>query len=153
MQSKMFPRAAGRGDSKCKRWNTPHSKRFARFGTRFLTREAFGVRAYSAAFVAARRSRHPAFCDCIHIALHRKFRVMSRTTLATILLVTTCLLSVSKAAETNAITHDTVLGAEQLIGLDLSSKKIDMLLPGLRNQLRDFETIRKIPLSNAIPPA
>src|SRR5436190_5098762 len=78
---------------------------------------------------------------------------MSRTILATILLAAPCLLSVSRAAETNAITHDAVIGAEQLIGLDFSSKKIDMLLPGLHNQLRDFETIRKMPLSNSIPPA
>jgi Asp-tRNA(Asn)/Glu-tRNA(Gln) amidotransferase A subunit family amidase len=93
------------------------------------------------------------FLDCVEGSVHRKFRVMSRSELTTFFPVLCCFLFAAKGAETNSITHDAVLGAEKVVGLDFSDKKIDMLLPGLRNHLRDFETIRKIPLSNAIPPA
>jgi hypothetical protein len=62
-------------------------------------------------------------------------------------------LSTSSGAETNTINHDAVVGAEKLIGLNFSSNKIEMLLPGLRDQLGKFEALRRVPLSNAIPPA
>jgi len=62
-------------------------------------------------------------------------------------------LSTSSGAETNTITHDAAAGAEKLIGLNFSSNKIEMLLPGLRDQLNKFEALRRFPLSNAIPPA
>jgi Asp-tRNA(Asn)/Glu-tRNA(Gln) amidotransferase A subunit family amidase len=55
--------------------------------------------------------------------------------------------------DTNAISRQTVSDAERLIGLDFSDAKIDMMLPGLRNQLNDFEAMRKFPLSNSVPPA
>src|SRR5436190_4495153 len=54
---------------------------------------------------------------------------------------------------TNAITRETVAEAEKLIGLDLSESKMDMLVGGLKNQLTDFEAMRKFPLSNSVPPA
>ncbi len=54
---------------------------------------------------------------------------------------------------TNTITREAVADAEKLIGLDFSDDKNDMLLPGLRDQLKSFETIRKFPLSNSIPSA
>lgn len=54
---------------------------------------------------------------------------------------------------TNTITRETVSEAEKLIGLDFSDAKIDMMLPGLRDQLRDYEAIRKFPLSNSVIPA
>ena len=54
---------------------------------------------------------------------------------------------------TNPITREMVVSAEKLIGLDFSDKKIEMMLPGLRSQLEDFEVIHHFPLSNAIPPA
>ena len=62
-------------------------------------------------------------------------------------------LSTSSGAETNTINHDAVVGAEKLIGMNFSSNKIEMLLPGLRDQLGKFEALRRFPLSNAIPPA
>src|SRR6266478_7998461 len=54
---------------------------------------------------------------------------------------------------TNPITREAVMGAEKLIGLDFSDPKIDMMLPGLKEQLTNFEAIRKFPLSNSVPPA
>jgi Asp-tRNA(Asn)/Glu-tRNA(Gln) amidotransferase A subunit family amidase len=54
---------------------------------------------------------------------------------------------------TNPITRDTVSEAEKLIGLDFSESKLDMMVPGLREQLRDYEALRKFPLSNSVPPA
>lgn len=68
----------------------------------------------------------------------------------------TCL-AVATAAHcqtnTNAITHETVVEAEKLLGLDFSDAKIDMMLPGLKNQLGDYEAMRKFPLSNSVLPA
>src|SRR4051812_7454192 len=54
---------------------------------------------------------------------------------------------------TNTITRETVSEAEKLIGLDFSDTKIEMMLPGLKEQLRDFQALRKFPLSNSVPPA
>jgi Asp-tRNA(Asn)/Glu-tRNA(Gln) amidotransferase A subunit family amidase len=54
---------------------------------------------------------------------------------------------------TNTITRETVAEAEKLIGLDFSDSKIDMMVSGLKNQLGDFEAMRKFPLSNSVPPA
>jgi Asp-tRNA(Asn)/Glu-tRNA(Gln) amidotransferase A subunit family amidase len=54
---------------------------------------------------------------------------------------------------TNTITRETVAEAEKLIGLDFSDSKMEMLVSGLKNQLTDFEAMRKFPLSNSVPPA
>ncbi|HVV01202.1 MAG TPA: amidase [Verrucomicrobiae bacterium] len=43
--------------------------------------------------------------------------------------------------------------AEKLFGLDFSDPKLDMMLPGLRAQLRDYLALRKFPLSNSVFPA
>jgi Asp-tRNA(Asn)/Glu-tRNA(Gln) amidotransferase A subunit family amidase len=51
------------------------------------------------------------------------------------------------------LTRADVSSAEKLIGLDFSDEKIDMMLSGLKEQLANFETIRKFPLSNSVPPA
>jgi Asp-tRNA(Asn)/Glu-tRNA(Gln) amidotransferase A subunit family amidase len=57
-------------------------------------------------------------------------------------------------AQTNApITTNDVRGAEQLIGLDFSDQKLDLMLPGLREELKDYENLRKLSLSNSVPPA
>src|SRR6266404_1820745 len=55
--------------------------------------------------------------------------------------------------ETNRFAREAISEAEKLIGLEFPEPKIDMMLPGLRDQLRDFEAIRKFPLSNSVPPA
>jgi Asp-tRNA(Asn)/Glu-tRNA(Gln) amidotransferase A subunit family amidase len=54
---------------------------------------------------------------------------------------------------TNRINAEAALAAERLLGLDFSDQKVQMLLPGLRNQLRRFEGLRSCPLSNSVPPA
>lgn len=51
---------------------------------------------------------------------------------------------------TNTITREAVADAEKLIGLDFSDAKIDLMLNGLREQLKDFEAMRKFPLSNSV---
>lgn len=51
------------------------------------------------------------------------------------------------------LTAADVWSAEKLIGLEFSDAKIEMLLPGLREQARTFEALRAFPLSNGIPPA
>jgi Asp-tRNA(Asn)/Glu-tRNA(Gln) amidotransferase A subunit family amidase len=54
---------------------------------------------------------------------------------------------------TNTITGETVAEAEKLLGLDFSDSKIGMMVSGLKNQLSDFEAMRKFPLSNSVLPA
>src|SRR5258708_2592740 len=54
---------------------------------------------------------------------------------------------------TNAITREMLEQAEKLVGLNFSDKQNDLLLRGLREQLRTYEDIRKFPLSNSIPSA
>src|SRR5580692_9633765 len=51
---------------------------------------------------------------------------------------------------TNAITTEDVIIAEKLFGLDLPEDKLQMMLPGLRAQLRDYAVIRKIGVSNSV---
>src|SRR5438132_11906301 len=53
----------------------------------------------------------------------------------------------------NSIPREAVLGAEKLNRLDFSDEKIDMLLPGLKDQADTFEALRKFPLSSEVPPA
>jgi len=55
--------------------------------------------------------------------------------------------------ETNRFSRDGINEAEKLIGLEFSESKMDMMLPGLREQLRDFQAMRKFALSNSVPPA
>ena len=59
----------------------------------------------------------------------------------------------SFAADSNPITREDVQAAETLLGLEFSDAKDDMMLPGLKEQLDNFNTIRKFPLSNSVPPA
>src|SRR4051812_45419407 len=70
-----------------------------------------------------------------------------------IIIVFLALASAPCLADTKGITPQTVREAERLIGLDFSDAKIEMMLPGLKGQLEDFEAIHKFPLSNSIPPA
>jgi Asp-tRNA(Asn)/Glu-tRNA(Gln) amidotransferase A subunit family amidase len=67
-----------------------------------------------------------------------------------------CLLAPASSlsqTNTNTITRETAAEAEKLIGLDFSDSKMDMMVSGLKNQLGDFEAMRKFPLSNGVPPA
>src|SRR4051812_13578953 len=59
----------------------------------------------------------------------------------------------SAQTNTNSITREMVQSAQALAGLDFSEEKIDMMLPGLKEQLDNFEVLHKFPLSNGVPPA
>ncbi len=61
--------------------------------------------------------------------------------------------TISATAQSNEIGFETVVSAEKLLGLRFSQEKVEMMLPGLRDQLRNFETLRTFPLSNGVPPA
>ncbi|MDB6112806.1 MAG: Amidase, partial [Pedosphaera sp.] len=72
-----------------------------------------------------------------------------------LLAITSLLFGTQLQAQTNTnpITREAVIDAEKLLGLHFSDAKNDLMLPGLKDQLDNFETIRKFPLSNAIPSA
>jgi Asp-tRNA(Asn)/Glu-tRNA(Gln) amidotransferase A subunit family amidase len=61
--------------------------------------------------------------------------------------------SFSFAQTNDPISRDTVRAAETLVGLDFSEEKIDLMLPGLKEQLANYEAMRRFPLSNSVPPA
>ena len=63
------------------------------------------------------------------------------------------LISSLTRAATNNISLDDVRAAETLIGLNFSDSKLEMMLPGLKNQLADFQAIHAFPLSNSVFPA
>src|SRR6266404_2650674 len=63
------------------------------------------------------------------------------------------LFALASHAATNSIPRETVQAAETLLGLDFSDAKIDMMLPGLKGQLADYQAIRAFPLSNSVFPA
>jgi len=54
---------------------------------------------------------------------------------------------------TNPIIREAVINAQKLVGLNFSNAKIDLALPGLKEQLDNFEAIRRFPLSNGVLPA
>jgi len=54
---------------------------------------------------------------------------------------------------TNSITREMVVSAEKLMGLEFSDGELDLMLPGLKGQLDDYEALRRFPLSNSVPPA
>jgi len=69
------------------------------------------------------------------------------------LLLLGCLIVGNACAQTNTnlITREAVVQAQQLIGLDFSEQKIDLMLPGLKGQLEYYEVMRRFPLSNSVP--
>src|SRR5580765_6572420 len=58
-------------------------------------------------------------------------------------------------AQTNTdfITSHSVQAAEDILDLDFSESQIQMLVPSLKEQLRGLTALRRIPLSNSVPPA
>ena len=54
---------------------------------------------------------------------------------------------------TNNFEATALADAQKLFGLNFSQGKLEMMLPGLQEQLRDFEAVRQFPLSNSVPPA
>ena len=53
----------------------------------------------------------------------------------------------------NPITREMVASAEHLIGLTFTDVKRDSMLEGLRDQLNNYEGIRKVSLANSVSPA
>lgn len=51
------------------------------------------------------------------------------------------------------ITRETIAAAEKLIGLNFADAKRDSLIDGLKDQLKSYQNLRKVALSNDIPPA
>jgi Asp-tRNA(Asn)/Glu-tRNA(Gln) amidotransferase A subunit family amidase len=58
-----------------------------------------------------------------------------------------------RMAARDDITGAVVEQAERIFGLNFSDEKNEMLIPGLKQQLRLYENIRKFPLSNSVPSA
>ena len=72
----------------------------------------------------------------------------------TFLVLQLALISFASAqTNTNRISRQDIIGAEKMFGLNFSNAKRDMMLSGLKDQLENYEVMRKFPLSNAIPPA
>jgi Asp-tRNA(Asn)/Glu-tRNA(Gln) amidotransferase A subunit family amidase len=53
----------------------------------------------------------------------------------------------------NPITRDIVTAAEKIIGLQFTDAKRDSMLDGLKDQLDNYLNIRKVSLTNSVPPA
>ncbi|HTK82883.1 MAG TPA: amidase [Bacteroidota bacterium] len=71
-----------------------------------------------------------------------------------IILAALCLLLGTMFESTvNPITREQVIGAEHVMGLTFSDSKRDSMLDGLRDQLGNYEKLRKISIPNSIPPA
>jgi len=64
-------------------------------------------------------------------------------------------LPVFSPAQTNTdyITAHSIEAAEDILDLDFSDSQIQMLVPSLKEQLRGLTALRKVPLSNSVPPA
>ena len=54
---------------------------------------------------------------------------------------------------TNKLDPSALLEAQKLFGLQFSQQKLEMMLPGLSEQIKDFDAIHQFPLSNSVPPA
>lgn len=73
--------------------------------------------------------------------------------LSLVVLCTCLTFALFGADDTDFITGHSVQGAEDVLGLDFSESQIEMLVPSLKEQLRRLEALRKMPLSNSVPPA
>lgn len=59
----------------------------------------------------------------------------------------------SGQTNTNSITRDQVMATARLFGLAFSEAEIGLMLPGLKTQLDDYQALRRLSLSNSVPPA
>ncbi len=59
----------------------------------------------------------------------------------------------SGQTNTNSITRDQVMATARLFGLEFSEAEIGLMLPGLKLQLDDYQALRRLSLSNSVPPA
>ncbi|MBI4548233.1 MAG: amidase [Ignavibacteriae bacterium] len=70
--------------------------------------------------------------------------------------ITICLIFgtyIQSQSPQNPITREIVAGAERLIGLNFTDAKRDSMLEGLKEQLDNYESIRKVQLANSVPPS
>src|SRR3989442_15074895 len=81
--------------------------------------------------------------DCVYAGLRRTLAIMQPTQSTGVLIAFGVWCCACGAAQTNAVTYEAVVGAGSVVGLNFTSNKIGMLLPGLREQLGKFETLRK----------
>ncbi len=51
------------------------------------------------------------------------------------------------------LTTEAIMHAEKLLGLNFHEVKRDSMLDGLKERLHNYESIRRIPLDNSVPPA
>jgi Asp-tRNA(Asn)/Glu-tRNA(Gln) amidotransferase A subunit family amidase len=71
-----------------------------------------------------------------------------------LIVVTFCMVVfVSDPKNSDKFSMDDVKNAEKLFGLDFTQAKIDSMMPLLIDQEKNFENMRKVNLSNNIPPA
>ena len=69
------------------------------------------------------------------------------------LLLFLAIVSAASGQPTNPITREDTRAAQKLLGVEFSDVKIDLLPPGLKEQLNNYEAMHRFPLSNAVPPA
>lgn len=82
--------------------------------------------------------------------VHRSAMRASTLAMAFIILLVA---QISSQTNTNLITRDAAEAIEKIYGFEFSDEKTEMLLPGLKEQLGNYATIRRQSLSNSIPPA
>ena len=73
-----------------------------------------------------------------------------------VILVSLCLIPFREAmaqTNTNLFSREDAQIVEKMFGLDFSDAKTDLLLPSLKGQLKNYQVMRRRPLSNGIPPA
>ena len=78
----------------------------------------------------------------------------TRISAAGIIVVLSCLLPGAMfESSVNPVTREHVVAAEHIIGLSFSDAKRDSMLDGLKDQLANYENVRKVPIPNSVPPA
>ncbi|MBI5476939.1 MAG: amidase [Ignavibacteriales bacterium] len=82
--------------------------------------------------------------------MNRKYYFIIVATIVTIALFTGAYL---QSQSSNFITKQIVESAEKLFGLNFNEEKRDSLLDAVNDQLKSYESLRKITLPNDIPPA
>ena len=60
---------------------------------------------------------------------------------------------VTKIIENPPLTVEVINQAEKILGLDFTDAEADSMLNDLRDNQKDFEAMRKVPLDNSVSPA
>ena len=61
--------------------------------------------------------------------------------------------AVYQAQEKNPLTREMIAGAEQLLGLSFNEAKRDSMLGDLKDNLGNYQNLRKLTINNSVPPA